>query len=439
MPIIDMQRRLREAGRIRIGAKTTTKSGKVVPTKLTGFRFTSQDEASIRAVAEAYGGDAKKWEDAPLGDQWEVMTASTAIDIILVPSGLGFTQWYEMWSGGGCKRRCDGERDVISDGPCVCTPEDRECRPHSRLSVILTKIQGIGVWRLDTQGWNAAMELRGAIDLLEVLGRSHNMVPARLLLTQRASKKPGEQTLKFAVPVIDLNVTVSELTAGSSAPALTPIAAEPTPSVIEQAAAVAEMKPRSARQTSAQLPASGLAPRGADVDDDGVVEATSKDVSRDEAEARSEAMKALSGLIQELPANERASCQNFITKHCGSRASMDIEKVQEAATIAAGWPTSRTLATDGTAEFGEPRPGDSGEPANLPQEPINNDRATQPTEGLLKRSEAVVGLMDSVRVKDTLQAFGKNYTGAEATLRKRAILEIATRAAQGTEAALALL
>ena len=38
-PIISLQRRLREAGRIRLGEKVATKNGKTAPSTLSEFRF----------------------------------------------------------------------------------------------------------------------------------------------------------------------------------------------------------------------------------------------------------------------------------------------------------------------------------------------------------------------------------------------------------------
>ncbi len=45
--IIDLQRRLREVGRIRIGEKVATSNGRSRPSKLSTFRFTSRDRQVI--------------------------------------------------------------------------------------------------------------------------------------------------------------------------------------------------------------------------------------------------------------------------------------------------------------------------------------------------------------------------------------------------------
>ena len=51
MPIINLQRKLTEIGRIRLGAK----GAKGQPTKLETFRLTSKSEEAIQAAAAVYG------------------------------------------------------------------------------------------------------------------------------------------------------------------------------------------------------------------------------------------------------------------------------------------------------------------------------------------------------------------------------------------------
>lgn len=268
MPILTLQRRMREVGRIRIGQQVPTSNGKTRPAKLDKFRLTSQDERVIRAAAEVYGGEARKWDDAPTASQWEVFTEATAIDVVVPPVSYAFSQFMELWSGGGCQRRCDGERMVTADGnavdqPCVCAPDAPACKPHSRLSLILRDLEGFGVWRLDTQGWNAATELAGTIDVLEMLQGRGQMVPARLLLVQRESRKPGEATRKFAVPSLDLSIRVGEMVAAAAPPerpALTPIETDdtPAPSVPAQIEAHKNREPTPPRgNAQAALPPSG--------------------------------------------------------------------------------------------------------------------------------------------------------------------------------------
>lgn len=66
-PILDLQRRLHEAGRIRIGVQVPTgKQGKTRPAKLTTLRFTGQDRRALERVAPTPLIDAKPaGEEAP--------------------------------------------------------------------------------------------------------------------------------------------------------------------------------------------------------------------------------------------------------------------------------------------------------------------------------------------------------------------------------------
>lgn len=283
MPIISLQRRLREAGRIRLGEQVETRDGKKRPSKLAQFRFTSPDELTIKTIASVYGGEPRPWEGAPVGEQWELYTESTALDVIVPPVEVAWSSWMENWSGAVCRNRCDGQTDWKNDAACSCDPDSPVCKPTSRLGVILTAVDGLGIFRLESHGWTAAQELNGTIELLRVIQDRGQMVPARLLLEQRQQKKVVEgkvQTFNFAVPVLDLRVNLAALTAGVNAPreisaaatevpqltpGVTPIQGPddgPVPTVAEQLHAQAPEPTRRAN-AAAKLPPTRLAPRPA--------------------------------------------------------------------------------------------------------------------------------------------------------------------------------
>jgi len=117
-PILSIQKRLRQAGRIRIGTKVPTKSGSMRPASISEFRFTSPDKAAIERIAELYGGDVQQWKDAPVGTEWEVYSKATELEVLLPPTDIAFSQFFEHWSGGGCLRRCDSVTELLSDSPC---------------------------------------------------------------------------------------------------------------------------------------------------------------------------------------------------------------------------------------------------------------------------------------------------------------------------------
>ena len=213
MPIINIQRKLTEVGRIRLGAK----SDKGAPQKLDKFRLTSKSKEALDAAAEVYGGVVKPWA-GPDGDSFELLTTTNVLDVV-VPPGNALTQWYEMWSGGGCQRRCDGAVETISGKACLCPADQtmrselsgrgQACKPTTRLSVLLPQVKSVGLWRLESHGYYAASELAGIAELLQQVSASDKYLPATLRLEQRSAKKNGK-TSRFAVPVLEVGATVQE-------------------------------------------------------------------------------------------------------------------------------------------------------------------------------------------------------------------------------------
>lgn len=210
MTLLGVQRRLVELGRIRLGDK----GSKGEPRKLTSFRLTSASRHHLEAAAKVYGGAVRPWTGAPDEGYFELLTTSAQLDILIPPTLSAYSQFYELWDAGGCQRRCDGEVELISGGACVCDPDQRDCKVTTRVSVMLPKVPGLGVWRLETHGWNAAASLPSTLDLLGTGGRG-SFIPAVLRLEQRSSKrKENGRTLtrRFVVPVIDLvGITITDL------------------------------------------------------------------------------------------------------------------------------------------------------------------------------------------------------------------------------------
>jgi hypothetical protein len=226
MPIINLQRKLTEVGRIRLGAK----SDRGAPTKLDKFRLTSKSRDALEAAAEVYGGTVKPW-NGPDGDAFELITTTNVLDVV-VPPGNALSQWYEMWSGAGCQRRCDGQTETISGRPCLCPADQTQrselsarggaCRPTTRLSVLLPKVKTVGIWRLESHGYFAATELAGIAELLQQVSATDRYLPATLRLEQRSARRQGKLS-RFAVPVLEVGATVQEAieaVAGGSMPAI---------------------------------------------------------------------------------------------------------------------------------------------------------------------------------------------------------------------------
>jgi hypothetical protein len=212
MPILDLQQRIRELGRIRIGQKVPTASGGTRPAKLNRFRLTSPSKPLLDRVASAYGGTVAPWTPDGGAGQYEVLTDATRMPILVPHQPV--SQYYELWSGGGCQRRCDGVTELLRDRPCPCgpDPEQRQCKPTTRLNVVLRDIPGVGVWRLESHGYYAALELPGVAELLAKAG---GYVEAYLGLEERTAKRDGK-TLRWMVPTIDVDIAPAALLSGQT-------------------------------------------------------------------------------------------------------------------------------------------------------------------------------------------------------------------------------
>jgi hypothetical protein len=226
------------------------KSAKGAPQKLETFRVTSRDQARVTEIAAVYGGTVTPWEERP--GEFEVVTNAAELPILLLP-GQALSQWYELWSAGGCQRRCDGVTDVISDGSCVCDSEagDRKCKPTTRLSVMLPEIPGLGVWRLESHGYYAAVELSATAGMLEQATARGQMFPARLRIDQRSQVKDGKTT-RYAVPVIDIDVRLPE--ALGAAPVSQPLSYTPIAELERGGVTVAAGLDAVARESTPRFP-----------------------------------------------------------------------------------------------------------------------------------------------------------------------------------------
>lgn len=207
-----------EQGRIRYGIKTTSASGKTIPRSITKFRFTSSDVTALTQIATLYGGAVKPWENG----QSEVVSSSEEVPIVLPPEPLGSGPQYELWKGSSCARRCDGvncwtpvnspDGAELIEVPCICEEKQSlECKPTTRLSVILPEVRFGGVWRLDCKGWHGTNELPAMVSTVQQL-QGQGLSRAYLALEKR--KKGSKQ---WVVPVIRLGATPNQLIAGQAA------------------------------------------------------------------------------------------------------------------------------------------------------------------------------------------------------------------------------
>ncbi|MGW5123222.1 recombination directionality factor [Streptomyces sp. NPDC004069] len=215
MPIIDLQRRMRQLGEIRIGhvVSGTTKQGKAYtrPAKLNKFRFTSPSREILTEVAALYGGEVKPWTPANGGpSEYEVYSQANRLPV-LIPPRDAVSQWYELYQGSKCMRRCDGVTEQKKDRPCICDPDDRQCAITTRVNVMLRDVPALGQWLLISKGFYAAVTLPPAAELLSQAG---GYVDGWLGMEEKLVQR-DEGPARFMVPTLDVQITPAALMAGN--------------------------------------------------------------------------------------------------------------------------------------------------------------------------------------------------------------------------------
>ena len=279
MAVIDIQRRGQQIGRLRIGQQVAVikdgkDTGKTRPARLDTFRFTTGSRITADAIAELYGGTVAEWNG-----EYEVITGKSVIGITVPPRDGVISQWYEMWNKGGCLRRCDSQHEQISNGPCQCPhAEDmsdadevsrmaleragmakqnppQACKLVTRINVMIPDLPGLGVFRLDTGSYYAAVEIGDTARIMEMARDKGVFLPAVLRIEHR-QRIAGGQTKNYPVPVLEALVTFRDLATGAieakgiaaqlpPAPGATRLAIAAPPGSAEQRPAVpAQSRPR---------------------------------------------------------------------------------------------------------------------------------------------------------------------------------------------------
>jgi Recombination directionality factor-like len=233
MAVLDIQRRGQQIGRIRIGQQVKAANGKMRPERLDTFRFTTASRTSADAIAALFGGTVRDWEG-----QYEVITGKAEIGVTVPPRDQVVSQWYEMWTKGGCQRRCDSQTEKLSGKPCLCPhaedPGDDDavaraaheramlaaknppqaCKLVTRISVMIPDLPGLGVFRLDSGSYYAATEIGDSAELMQMARDKGVFLPAILRIEQRSRVAAG-QTKKYPVPVLEVLATFRDIATGA--------------------------------------------------------------------------------------------------------------------------------------------------------------------------------------------------------------------------------
>ncbi|MFF9690276.1 hypothetical protein [Streptomyces sp. NPDC014623] len=238
--ILTMKRQAAELGRIRTGYSRPNPNPKKgpIPVKSKTFVLSSHSRAYIERAAALYGGDVEEWtpQNQKIA-QYRVITTATELRAVL-PAGDPLSQAYELWSGGGCTRRCDGETEQLTRQPCLCLaqfgPDWHEqndvkqgsvCKPTTRIGVFLPDLPDLGVWRLESKSHYAADVMAGGIDTVLQATGGKGLMPVRMWIEQRTAVRRGK-TKNF--PVVMLVPSLPTLRQALSGPLSTAAALDPS-------------------------------------------------------------------------------------------------------------------------------------------------------------------------------------------------------------------
>lgn len=261
MPIIDLQRRLVRTGAIRLGNRLPKigRNGKPVldrrgnpvtyPNKLDTFRVTSPHRDVADAVAGLFGGTVLPWQGAR-GPEFEVITTCAELPVLVPAQRIDPN--FEFWGRNLKMRHCDGATERIKGTPCLCRQWNnhdhkywdgrcqlcgiserwqgephthqfdlgecvicgctRLCKPTTRVNVMIPGVPGIGTFKVESHGINAASELPTLADMIE---STPVPLPAKLgmrLEERNRMTKTGEiETRSFFVPELRFTWATPEL------------------------------------------------------------------------------------------------------------------------------------------------------------------------------------------------------------------------------------
>ncbi len=195
---ISDQLRLPRRGKIRLGEKKLSKSGKEYPSSLDFFMVPPE-------VAEIYPDKPRKLD----------------IMIPMEDTESFFPQYFKRYgSSAGLVCKGDGEtatlmeedsmKEIECQGQECQHYQDKECRRVGNLQVILPKVKGLGVYQIDTSSRNSIVNLNSGLKMLRgMLGRI-SWIPLVLeVKMQEAHPLVNNKRIKTIVPVMSITSDIS--------------------------------------------------------------------------------------------------------------------------------------------------------------------------------------------------------------------------------------
>ena len=192
------KRRLPRLGKIRLGVKAITKSGKEYPVEKDYFVVPPE-------VAAIYGEQPK---------ELDVMLPVNDPEVV-------FPQRY-IWYGASRGPKCmgDGEQAMRANvngefepHACPCELLKRaECSQRAHLLIILPKVNLGGVYQIDLSGYHSIVDLNSGMDYVASLVGRIALVPLTLRRVAKETHGSGRKETHYPLQ-ITLNMTLDQLNA----------------------------------------------------------------------------------------------------------------------------------------------------------------------------------------------------------------------------------
>lgn len=178
-------------GKLKIGEKTLSRSGKEIPTKLDYIKAVDGSGNRIETFHATYG---------------EKPTEFRAV----FPSNDPVEFWWEAYrrygSGTGLACHGDGRNAIVEetgetiDCPCHFAEGDRpSCKPVGSLSLFVYEVPALGVFQVDTGGSNSIRNIRWFLHALPGLtGGQYQGIPFRVYVEPFQALHDGKASTAYA-------------------------------------------------------------------------------------------------------------------------------------------------------------------------------------------------------------------------------------------------
>ncbi|MBW2650990.1 MAG: hypothetical protein JRC66_08320 [Deltaproteobacteria bacterium] len=341
MPIENLSNRVRmpRLGKIHLGIKdTTTKDGHPIDYPKPTDYFVCPDE--VKAVY----GDEPKELDIMLPTEDPELFAPQYLKAYSLTQGL-------ICRGNGVRanRKVDLKTGKVANSKTTawdwqevpCNPQECElymkksCRQVMNLLFLLPKVQGLGVYQIDTSSYHSIVNINSMVRLLKgIVGRC-SMIPLTLVL--RPQEVAPQGTTKKTVHVLDMrqNITLSELAKQALLPPAQVLMPEVTEEIPEDLYPVSKIDEEETTEKSLEKPAK---PKKHSDDKDKLTQQTQTDENKDwmEDKATEEDKRSFVLKMKDLGFATKEVIREQLEKHTGKIAGWtreDLNKTLSAASF----------------------------------------------------------------------------------------------------------